>query len=46
MNTIEENIYKYTVEKADKMGRYGLKVTFSDGHNTGIYTYNRLKELA
>ena len=33
------------IEKVDKMGRYGLKVTFSDGHNTGIYTYSRLKEL-
>ena len=27
------------------MGRYGLAVAFSDGHNTGIYIFERLREL-
>ncbi|UCD65173.1 MAG: P-loop NTPase [Candidatus Zixiibacteriota bacterium] len=27
------------------VGRYGLSVSFSDGHNTGIYTFNRLKQI-
>lgn len=27
------------------VGRYGLSVTFSDGHNTGIYTYEHLKSI-
>ena len=27
------------------VGRYGLSVTFSDGHNTGIYTYDHLREI-
>lgn len=30
---------------AAEMGRYGLKIAFSDGHNTGIYTFKRLLEL-
>ena len=29
----------------NKVGRYGLSVGFSDGHNTGIYIYERLREL-
>ncbi len=27
------------------VGRYGLQITWSDGHNTGIYTFERLREL-
>jgi len=27
------------------VGRYGLSITFSDGHNTGIYKFTRLKEM-
>jgi ATP-binding protein involved in chromosome partitioning len=27
------------------VGAYGLKVNWSDGHNTGIYTYDRLLAL-
>ncbi len=27
------------------VGRYGLSIGFSDGHDTGIYIYERLKEL-
>ena len=28
-----------------RVGRYGLAVEFSDGHNTGIYTFKHLKEI-
>ena len=27
------------------VGRYGLAVVFSDGHNTGIFAFNRLRNL-
>ncbi len=27
------------------VGAYGLNVVWNDGHNTGIYTYERLREL-
>jgi DUF971 family protein len=27
------------------VGRYGLQIRWSDGHATGIYTFDRLREL-
>ena len=27
------------------VGAYGLNTVWADGHNTGIYTYERLREL-
>ncbi len=27
------------------IGRYGISVAFSDGHNTGIYVFNRLRKI-
>lgn len=27
------------------VGNYGLKIRWSDGHDTGIYSYERLREL-
>lgn len=27
------------------VGRYALNIQFNDGHNTGIYTYEYLKQL-
>ncbi len=27
-------------------GRYAVQFTFSDGHDTGIYTWKRLREIA
>jgi ATP-binding protein involved in chromosome partitioning len=29
-----------------KVGNYGIKFNWSDGHNTGIYSYDTLRELA
>ena len=28
------------------VGRYGISIQFSDGHNTGIYTFIKLKEMS
>ena len=27
------------------VGRYGIKIDWSDGHNTGIYTFKYLREI-
>lgn len=35
-----------TVLGADPVGRYALRVRFSDGHDTGLYTWAYLAELA
>jgi len=29
----------------EMIGRYAIRFTFSDGHDTGIYTYETLKEI-
>ena len=35
-----------TIEKAEIMGRYALSFVFSDGHSTGIYSFDWLKALS
>ena len=32
--------------KIEPVGNYGLKLTFDDGHDSGIYSWNYLHELA
>jgi DUF971 family protein len=32
-------------EEIDPVGRYGLKIKWSDGHNLGIYTFDYLRKL-
>ncbi|HYP26402.1 MAG TPA: DUF971 domain-containing protein [Blastocatellia bacterium] len=34
-----------TVTGAEHVGRYGIKFYFSDRHDDGIYTWERLREL-
>jgi DUF971 family protein len=34
-----------TIDSADPVGHYGLQPTFSDGHSTGIYSWDLLYEL-
>lgn len=34
-----------TIKGVNPVGRYGLAIAFSDGHNTGIYTFNRLRGI-
>lgn len=44
---VEEKIpTNITLLEAKPMGRYGLACRFSDGHKTGIYRYQLLKEQA
>lgn len=38
----KENV---TIETLRPVGNYGIAPTFSDGHNTGIYTWDYLYEL-
>ena len=33
------------LQKVQSIGRYAAGLTFSDGHNSGIYPYDKLKEL-
>ncbi len=33
------------ITKIEPMGRYALNLTFNDGHDTGIYTYEFLRSL-
>lgn len=40
--TVSEEL---TVTKAEHVGRYGVKFTFSDRHDDGIYTWERLREI-
>lgn len=35
-----------TIEKMDLVGSYAVRVEWSDGHNSGLYTWPRLRELA
>ena len=37
---IPEDVHPLTIES---VGRYGLKIHWSDGHNTGIYAYLSLR---
>src|SRR5262245_21572647 len=34
-----------TVVSAEHVGRYGVKFVFSDGHDDGIFTWSRLREI-
>ncbi|MFC6633728.1 gamma-butyrobetaine hydroxylase-like domain-containing protein [Microbulbifer taiwanensis] len=33
------------IDKVEAAGRYALKITFDDGHDSGIYTWSYLREL-
>ena len=34
-----------TVDKADPVGRYAVRIYFSDGHSSGLFTWSYLREL-
>lgn len=42
-DTIPEDIHPVSVQS---VGRYAIQIQWSDGHDTGIYTFERLRELA
>ncbi len=33
------------IEKADPVGRYAVRMFFSDGHSSGLYTWAYLREI-
>ena len=35
-----------TIEHVELVGNYAIKISFSDGHATGIYTWEYLRSLA
>lgn len=35
-----------SIEKMDLVGNYAVRIDWSDGHNSGLYTWLRLRELA
>lgn len=42
-NKVPANVYPLGFKP---IGRYGLQISWSDGHGTGIYTFNRLRKMA
>jgi len=36
---------RVAAEEIELMGLYGIRIRWSDGHDTGIYTFDRLREL-
>jgi DUF971 family protein len=34
-----------TIEKIDEVGRYAVRLTFSDGHDTGLFSWDYLHQL-
>ena len=41
-NTIPADIH---IEKAEYVGHYALKITWSDGHDTGLFSFSLLREM-
>lgn len=41
----EEYWEKLQIVSIQKVGRYAIRIQWSDGHKTGIYTYDFLREL-
>ena len=41
--SVPENL---TIQKAEILGRYALSFVFSDGHSTGIYSFDWLRTLS
>ncbi len=35
-----------SVDRAEHVGRYAVRIVFSDGHDSGLYTWRLLQELA
>lgn len=42
LQTGKENV---TIEDVEPVGNYAIKLQFSDGHNTGLYTWEYLYDL-
>ena len=47
-NLNSPNIEKFSgvlIKKIEKVGNYAIRISFSDGHNTGIYSWDFLHEI-
>lgn len=44
-SSASRNTGPLTATSADLAGNYGLKITFSDGHDTAIYSWDYLREI-
>ena len=47
-NLDSPNIEKFSgilINKIEKVGNYAVRISFSDGHNTGIYSWDFLYEV-
>ncbi len=44
--TLQVHKENVAIENIEPVGQYAIKLIFSDGHNTGIYTWDYLYELA
>lgn len=42
---LQLNKQDVAIEKIEPQGKYAIKITFSDGHNTGLFSWNYLYEL-
>jgi DUF971 family protein len=40
--SVPQNVYPL---KIDLVGRYAINIQWSDGHNTGIYSYEKLRKM-
>lgn len=36
----------YEIEKIEPVGNYAIQITWKDGHNTGIYSWDVLRNLS
>tara|TARA_Y100001958_G_C21206693_1_gene532718 strand:- start:1284 stop:1577 length:294 start_codon:yes stop_codon:yes gene_type:complete len=47
-NLISPDINKFSevsIKKIEKVGNYAIRISFSDGHNTGIYSWDFLYDI-
>jgi DUF971 family protein len=43
---VEQVPKSISIESWDRVGNYAFKIRFSDGHDTGIYSFSLLRRLA
>ena len=36
---------KISIDKLEQIGNYAIKITFTDGHNTGLYSWGYIRDL-
>lgn len=43
---VKDNPQMYKIKDIQTVGGYAIQITWGDGHNTGIYTWDYLKQLS